>query len=144
MGTELCLHLSPGTPAMTAVWVLLGKTQFPATFYESFRSNSWKTQIPFDLTLDVIPALLRAPDSNLQHLASEAPSEIAGFEDIVGESRAICDAVGRAKRAAVRSVSVLLLGESGTGKEMFANAIRQASSRRDKKFTAINLSLIHI
>ena len=140
--TELCLHLSPGTPAMTAVWVLLGKTQFPATFYESFRTNSSQTQIPFDLTLDVIPALLRDPDSNLHHLASEAPSEIAGFEDIIGESRAICDAVGRAKRAAVRSVSVLLLGESGTGKEMFANAIRQASPRRSKKFTAINCATL--
>ena len=25
--TELCLHLSPGTPAMAAVWLLLGKTR---------------------------------------------------------------------------------------------------------------------
>ena len=52
------------------------------------------------------------------------------------------DAVGRAKRAAVRSVSVLLLGESGTGKEMFAQAIHQVSSRRDKPFKAINCAAL--
>lgn len=139
---ELCIHLSPGTPAMTAVWVLLGRTQFSATFYQTHRSRAWKAQIPFDLTLDVIPAYLRDPDSTLHHLASEAPSDVAGFEDIVGESRAIREAVGRAKRSAVRSVSVLLLGESGTGKELFANAIRQASPRRKKKFIAINCATL--
>src|SRR4051812_41759514 len=26
-GTELCVHLSPGTPTMAAVWVLLGKSK---------------------------------------------------------------------------------------------------------------------
>jgi len=60
----------------------------------------------------------------LQHLAAEGPQDAAGFEDIAGESRVIRDAVGRAKRAALRGVSILLLGERGTGKEMFMHAIR--------------------
>src|SRR5205807_2320253 len=34
---ELCFLLSPGTPAMAAVWVLLGKSRYPATFYQTFR-----------------------------------------------------------------------------------------------------------
>jgi DNA-binding NtrC family response regulator len=140
--TELCLHLSPGTPAMAAVWLLLGKTRYPATFYETSRDGKWWiTSVPFDL-VDVIPDVLRNPDAHLQHLASESPSQIEGFEDIAGDSRAIRDAVGRAKRAAVRSVSVLLLGESGTGKEMFAQAIHRASSRRDKPFKAINCAAL--
>ena len=50
---ELCLHLSPGTPAMADVWLLLGKTRYPATFYETFAGRSWVTEIPFDLTIDV-------------------------------------------------------------------------------------------
>ena len=29
-GVELCFHLSPGSPAMAAVWVLLGKKQVAA------------------------------------------------------------------------------------------------------------------
>ena len=76
---ELCLHLSPGTPAMAAVWLLLGKTRYPATFYETFGGKSWITEVPFDLTIDVIPDLLREPDAHLQHLASQSPSEIEGF-----------------------------------------------------------------
>ncbi len=140
--SELCLHLSPGTPAMAAVWLLLGKTRHPATFFETSRAGEWWiTDVPFDL-VDVIPDVLRAADVHLQHLASETPSQVEGFEDIVGGSRAIRDAVGRARRAAMRSISVLLLGESGTGKEMFAHAIHRASPRRKKPFRAINCAAL--
>jgi len=140
--TQLCLHLSPGTPAMAAVWLLLGKTRYPATFYETFGGKSWATEVPFDLTIDVIPEILRDPDTHLQHLASEGPGELEGFKEIAGDSRAIRDAVGRAKRAALRGVAVLLLGESGTGKEMFAQAIHRTSPRRDKPFVAINCAAL--
>ncbi|MBM4001542.1 MAG: AAA family ATPase [Planctomycetes bacterium] len=140
--TELCLHLSPGTPAMAAVWLLLGKTRYPAAFYETFAERSWITDVPFDLTIDVIPEMLREPDRHFQHLASESPGEVEGFENIVGGSRTIREAVGRAKRAAMRSVSVLILGESGTGKELFAQAIHKAGPRRSKPFLAINCAAI--
>lgn len=140
--TQLCLHLSPGTPAMAAVWLLLGKTRYPATFYETYGGRSWITEVPFDLTVDVIPEIFRVPDAHLQYLASESPRQIEGFQDIVGESAAIREAVGRAKRAAMRGVSVLLLGESGTGKELFARAIHRASPRRDKPLVAINCAAL--
>jgi DNA-binding NtrC family response regulator len=139
--TDLCLHLSPGTPAMTAVWLLLGKTRYPATFYETFSGDSWITDVPFDL-IDVIPEVLRDPDIHLAHLAAKAPAEIDGFEDIAGESRAIREAVGRAQRAAIRTVSVLLVGESGTGKEMFAQAIHKSSNRRDKPLRSVNCAAL--
>lgn len=139
---ELCLHLSPGTPAMAAVWLLLGKTRYPATFFETSRDGRvWISTIPFEL-LDVIPEVLKNPDSYFQHLASEAPSQIEGFEDIAGDSRAIREAVGRAKRVSMRSLSVLLLGESGTGKDLFAQAIHKASPRRNKPFKAINCAAL--
>ncbi len=140
--TELCLHLSPGTPAMAAVWLLLGKTRYPATFYETYNGQSWVTEVPFDLTIDVIPEIFRDPDAHWQHLATESPSQVEGFQDIVGNSQAIRDAVGRAKRAAMRSVSVLLLGESGTGKELFARAVHRASSRRDKPLVTKNCAAL--
>ena len=107
---------------MAAVWLLLGKTRYPAKFLETFAGKSWVTEVPFDLTIDVLLDLLRDPDSHLQHLAAEGPQDVAGFEHIAGESRVIRDAVGRAKRAAVRGVSILLLGESGTGEHLFARA----------------------
>jgi transcriptional regulator with GAF, ATPase, and Fis domain len=127
---------------MTAVWLLLGKTRYPARFYETFAGKSWVTEVPFDLTIDVLPEILKDPDTHLQHLASESPSEIEGFQDIAGDTRAIRDSVGRAKRAALRGVTILLLGESGTGKEMFAQAIHQTSPRRDKPLLAINCAAL--
>jgi len=51
-------------------------------------------------------------------------------------------AVGRARKAALRDVPVLLLGESGTGKEMFARALHDASHRRSKPFLVINCAAI--
>lgn len=140
--TELCVHLSPGSPAMTAVWVLLGKSRYPATFYQTYKGRAWVTDVPFDLAVDFVPELLRDPDAHFQHLAGQAPSEVAGFERIAGDCKAIRVAVGRAKRAAMRGVSVLILGESGTGKEMFAKAIHDASSRREKPFIAMNCAAI--
>ncbi|MBT3375222.1 MAG: sigma 54-interacting transcriptional regulator [Lentisphaerae bacterium] len=139
---ELAIHLSPGTPAMAAVWVLLGKTRYPASFYQSYKDDVWLTEIPFDLTVDVVPELLRGADSNLQHLAAVPPAEVPGFERIAGDSQAIRLAVGRARKAAMRDVPVLLLGESGTGKEMFAQAIHGSSHRREKPFVVVNCAAL--
>jgi DNA-binding NtrC family response regulator len=139
---ELCILLSPGTPAMAAVWILLGKSRYPATFYQTFRGQLRTTTVPYDLVDDFVPEILRNPDLNLQHLAAKNPSEVAGFGDIVGRSQAIRLAVGRAQRAALRDVPVLLLGESGTGKEMFAWAIHAAGHRKGRRFEAINCAAI--
>lgn len=141
-GAELAILLSPGTPAMAAVWVLLGKSKYPATFYQTFEGKAWQTDIPFDLAVDFVPELLRGADSALQHLASRSPQEIEGFEDIVGNSKAIRLAVGRARKAALRDVPVLLLGESGTGKEIFARAIHAASPRNKGPFEAVSCAAI--
>jgi DNA-binding NtrC family response regulator len=139
---ELCIHLSPGTPAMTAIWVLLGKSRYPATFYQTYDGRTWKTEIPFDLAFDFVPELLHSPDLSLQHLAARSPQEIAGFNQIIGNSKAIRLAVGRAQKAAIRDVPVLILGETGTGKELFACAIHDASHRGGGPFLAINCAAI--
>lgn len=138
----LCFHLSPGTPQMAAVWLLLGKTRYPATLYQTFSGQVLSVDVPFDIALDVIPEVLKGPDAHLQHLAAKAPSELPGFEAIVGRSKAVRLAVGRAKQAAVRDVPILLTGESGTGKEMFARAIHQASHRADGHFRAVNCAAL--
>ena len=139
---DLSILLSPGTPAMAAVWVLLGKTKYPATFYQTFEGKSWETNIPFDLAVDVVPELLHDADSLFHQLASKSPQDVEGFERIVGDSSAIRIAVGRARKAAMRDVPVLLLGESGTGKEMFARAIHAAGRRKNGPFIPINCAAI--
>ncbi len=136
--TDLWIALSSGTPAMAATLVLLGKSRYPARFLQTYRGKTNETEIPFDLTVDYVPELLQDPDAKLQLLADKSPAEVEGFDAIVGDSQPIRLAVGRAKRAAVRDVSVLLLGESGVGKELFAQAIHSASARRDGPFVAVN------
>jgi len=140
--SELCILLSPGTPAMTAIWVLLGKSRYPATFYQTHRGKLVPTEIPYDLVDDYVPQLLRDPDRHLQHLAAKSPGELEGFGDIVGESEAIRLAVGKAQKGALRDVNVLILGETGTGKEMFAQAIHKASYRKKGRFEAVNCAAI--
>lgn len=139
---ELWIALSSGTPAMAATLVLLGKTRFPARFLQSYQGTAQEAEIPFDLTLEYLPELLRDPDATLQALADKSPIEVEGFSSIVGNSPALKLAVGRAKRVAIRDVSVFVLGESGTGKELFAHAIHAASRRRAKPFVAINCAAI--
>jgi DNA-binding NtrC family response regulator len=140
---DLCMHLSPGTPTMTAIWLLLGKSKYhPTTFFQTHEGKAWATEVPFDLVVDYVPQVLRDADAKLQALASQSPQEVRGFESIAGNSRSLRVAVGRARRAAHRDVSVLILGESGTGKEMFAKAIHDASPRRDKRFVAINCAAV--
>ena len=135
---ELCFHLSPGTPAMAAIWILLGKSMYPAKLYQAYKGQATETHLPFDLTVDVLPGILREPDRFWQHLIVDSPQDSPGFEGIIGKSQAIRAAVGRAQRAAIHDVPVLILGESGTGKEMFAEAMHLASHRRSKPFLMVN------
>src|SRR4051812_40903380 len=142
-GEEVCVHLSPGTPTMAAVWVLLGKSKYqPVTFYQTHDGRAYVTEVPFDLVVDYVPQVLREADARLQALAADGPQDVRGFEDVAGDSRAVRLAVGRARRAARRDVAVLILGESGTGKELFARAVHEASPRRGGPFVAINCAAV--
>jgi len=60
------------------------------------------------------------------------------FDNIIGKSKAILQAIELAKKVAATETTVLLTGETGTGKEVFAQAIHNAGSRSGKSFVAIN------
>jgi transcriptional regulator with PAS, ATPase and Fis domain len=64
------------------------------------------------------------------------------FDDIIAISPVMTNLLDFARRVADSPSSVLITGESGTGKEVFAQAIHQASSRRDAGFIAINCGAI--
>ena len=140
---ELTFHLSPGTPAMAAVWIILAKTRFPAKLIESSREHGVQTaSIPFDISAEFLPDLLLKPDEQLRSASAEKPIESANFADIHYRSPIMASLVARAQRVALRNVPVLLEGESGTGKELFARAIHDHSPRRDKPFIAVNCGAI--
>lgn len=92
----------------------------------------------------IIPLVNQAMDKAvLQQRAFEAETKISikhSFAGIVGNSRALQDAVELARKVAASDTTVLLLGETGTGKEVFASAIHYESQRRQMPFVAINCS----
>ena len=64
------------------------------------------------------------------------------FDDVIGSSRAIRDAVAIAQEFAVTDSSVLITGETGVGKEVFAQSIHNSSPRVQKPFVAINCAAL--
>lgn len=60
------------------------------------------------------------------------------FAGIVGKSERIQEPIGMVRSIAATDVTVLIQGETGTGKELIARAIHHNSSRRLKRFVAVN------
>jgi transcriptional regulator with PAS, ATPase and Fis domain len=64
------------------------------------------------------------------------------FQDILGSSPAVRQAVAMGMDYARTSATVLIHGETGTGKELFAQGIHNASSRRAGPFVAVNCAAL--
>ena len=60
------------------------------------------------------------------------------FDDIIGESEPLMHTLYRIEQVASMDTTVLLEGETGTGKELFAMAIHNRSSRRNKPLIKVN------
>lgn len=136
---QRCVHLSPGTPAMTAVWVLLVKTHFPAVLLESWLDKEEvqhvrQTELPFEIAAEFSRNALHKANTRLLNIESSSPS----LSGITGQSESMLAVMGRAERMAIRDVPVLILGETGTGKEVFARAIHESSTRQAAPFVAVN------
>jgi formate hydrogenlyase transcriptional activator len=75
------------------------------------------------------------------YLQSEIRTE-QGFEEILGESPGLRQAMIQAQTVAPTGSTVLVLGETGTGKELIARAIHQLSARREQIFAKLNCAAI--
>jgi Nif-specific regulatory protein len=65
-----------------------------------------------------------------------------GFEQMIGRSPVLREALTRADQVARTETTVLITGESGTGKELVARAIHYASPRADGPFVAVNCAAL--
>jgi len=65
-----------------------------------------------------------------------------GFENILGQSKALLYVLDMASRAANATSTVLIHGETGTGKELLAKAVHFNSRRKDRPFVTINCGAI--
>jgi transcriptional regulator with PAS, ATPase and Fis domain len=64
------------------------------------------------------------------------------FKDIIAKTDSMRQLLERAMAMAKFDESILITGESGTGKELLAQAIHNASPRRDRPFVAVNFGAI--
>ncbi len=65
-----------------------------------------------------------------------------GFENIIGESDELRQAIDVVRKVADTDATVLVLGESGVGKELFARAIHYNSSRSEEAFVPVNCGAV--
>jgi two-component system, NtrC family, response regulator len=92
----------------------------------------------------IIPLINRAIEKiRLQKRVQQLENQVGRqytFDNIIGKSAAIKEAIVLAQQVSDTDATVLLLGETGTGKEVFAQAIHQASTRKKYSFVAVNCS----
>lgn len=81
---------------------------------------------------------MEARSKQVLHRINKANGARYTFDDIVAESPAGAQTKALAERIAATDATVLLESESGTGKELYAQAIHNASLRREGVFVAIN------
>ncbi|MBX9852247.1 MAG: sigma-54 dependent transcriptional regulator [Cytophagaceae bacterium] len=94
----------------------------------------------------IIPTVSRAMEkAHLQLKVQKLEKKLNdhySFDNVIGKSSLIRQAIELGKKVALTDASVLLLGETGTGKEIFAQAIHYESLRKQKPFVSINCSAI--
>ena len=70
------------------------------------------------------------------------PDALDDWHGLVGRSPQMRAVFALLRKVASTNATVLLIGESGTGKELLARALHDASSRRGKRFVAVNCAAI--
>lgn len=124
------INISPGTPAMHAVWLVLGATGFiegPLTLIQTADERARKAGLP------AIQAVNFEIETYLRQFRAQRPRR-AGLEDDGQlweptriQSPALREVFKQLERWAPLRAPVLLLGERGTGKTTLAHYLRTMS-----------------
>jgi len=141
-------------------FVLETRTRFPSveiillTAYgnitdgvQAMKNGAFDYIIKGDDNEKVLPLLNRVIEkiqlkNRVAHLETQFKKNY-DFNNILGESTLILEAVSLAKKVAATDATVLLMGETGTGKEVFAQAIHYAGKRGLNPFVALNCSTLN-
>lgn len=114
---------------------------------QAMKNGAFDYIIKGDDNEKVLPLLNRVIEkiqlkNRVAHLETQFKKNY-NFNNILGESSLILEAVSLAKKVAATDATVLLMGETGTGKEVFAQAIHYAGKRSMNPFVALNCSTLN-
>lgn len=135
---ELVIHLSPGTPSMQTVWVLLaelGLVEGEVTLARSFRPKERRGRpavVPVTLNIDTLYRRFRATRPATAGNAEQA----VRWDPARFKSAGLRSLAREARRVAALRVPVLIVGERGTGKTTLASWIRVTSPYRKPELDA--------
>jgi PAS domain S-box-containing protein len=91
--------------------------------------------------LEQVRSLQKKLEAENVYLREEITKE-HNFEEIVGSSKAIVEALDRVATVAPTDSTVLILGETGCGKELIARAIHSHGSRKNRPLVKVNCGAI--
>ena len=90
-----------------------------------------------EITLPVLRALEYGDEKR-----SKTRTVALDRREIIGDSPAIRTCIDTLAQASRSDANVLITGETGTGKEVFAKALHENSSRRDKPFVVVDCAAL--
>jgi DNA-binding NtrC family response regulator len=113
---------------------------------KAIKNGAFDYLVKGDDNKKIIPLVSKAMDkAELQTKFLKLQSRVnrqTGFQNVIGKSKAIQEAISTAKKVAPVDTTVLLTGPTGSGKEVFAKAIHSESKRSGESFLAINCSAL--
>ena len=140
---SITFHLSPGTPAMAAVWIVMAQMYPDISLINSSREAGVEdVDFPFDLASEFQPDMTNLVSKRLVEMSAGLPPQASEFDRLIHRSNVMRQLIAKARLIARSDVPVLLEGETGTGKELFARAIHAESARSSKPFVTLNCGAI--
>jgi len=77
---DISIHLSPGTPSMTAVSILLGKTKYNTRFVQSTKDKGGEfVSIPFDISAEFVPQIAKHADKKTLRTVVSPSAAVGSF-----------------------------------------------------------------
>jgi PAS domain S-box-containing protein len=103
---------------------------------------SISTAVVTDESGDVVGAVETFRDLSLIKELHKEISKQYFFQDILGRSKSMLELFQILPDISQSDATVLIEGESGTGKELFATAVHNLSSRKNKPFIKVNCAAL--